>query len=437
MKILLVTYSCTPNAGSEDGVGWNMVRTLSLHHEVVVVTRGSFKNAIEQEDLPGRGHNLRFVYVSNPVSKQSSINRRLYQCIYYIWQLRAALTVRKLTKAESFDIVQHLTWIRCWMPSAIMGAASGKLVWGPVGGIESIPANFLKGWEYGRVREHFKRILAALSKFDPFVKRLARKATLGLATTRESQNYMSEMGCPTTLLSECALSNEEVDRLSKRHDRLSKRRTSDRSCIRFISMGRLLGWKGFQYGIQAFHHANLPDSEYWIVGDGPAEKRMKQLVADLGADDRIRFLGRVDRPIALELLSKCHVLIHPSFRDAGGWVCLEAMAARMPVICLELGGPAVNVTSETGTIIPACSHTQVIQDIASAMTTYHSDHDLLDRQGEAGLRRIQAEFTWDRKYEALLQHYNALLGIPLHKNCTVPSAEVPMPLISLPESFSN
>lgn len=418
MKLLLVTYSCGPNSGSEDGVGWNMLRTLSLHHQVVVVTRGTFKDEIESHDLRSQGHDVRFEYVSNPVSKQSFINRKLFQPIYYLWQLRAMLKVRQITKKERFDIVQHLTWVRCWMPSAILGAASGKLVWGPVGGIESVPKNFLRGWEYGRVRETLKRFLAAGSRFDPIVRSLARKASLGLATTRESQIYMNDLGCPTKLLSECALSAEDVDYLSQLG-------TSDRSCIRFISMGRLLGWKGLQYGIRAFCEANIPNSEYWVVGDGPAELKLKQLVADLGMQSRVRFWGRVERQQAFDLLSECHVLVHPSFRDSGGWVCLEGMAARKPVICLALGGPGVNVTSDTGTVVPAVSPQQVVDDIALAMLKYASDGALLAQQGEAGLRRVRAIFTWEHKYEVLLQHYHSLLRSPTSESYSVPTGELP------------
>src|SRR2546430_4418443 len=39
---------------------------------------------------------------------------------------------------------------------------------------------------------------------------------------------------------------------------------------------------------------------------------------------------------------------HPSLHDSGGWVCLEAMAAGRPVICLDLGGPGYQVTEESG-----------------------------------------------------------------------------------------
>ncbi|MFM6845653.1 MAG: glycosyltransferase family 4 protein, partial [Dolichospermum sp.] len=46
------------------------------------------------------------------------------------------------------------------------------------------------------------------------------------------------------------------------------------------------------------------------------------------------------------------------------WVCMEAMAAGRPVICLDLGGPAVQVTEETGFKIAADEPYQVVRDLA-------------------------------------------------------------------------
>lgn len=403
MKILLVTYSCQPWAGSEDGAGWHMLRMLSQHHQVVVVTRKTYQQDLERERLPEKGHDIRFVFVRNPVSKQSLVNRKLFQPLYYQWQLRAARTVRQITSEEQFDIVQHVTWCRCWMPSAISGAVSGKLVWGPVGGVETIPDPFLDDWEYGPTRERFKKVLVAAARFDPQVRKLARKADLGLATTSQSQNFMTQLGCRTELLSGVALDSTEVDRLSKL-------RSSPRRGLRFISIGRLLGWKGFHYGIRAFCRANIPDSQYWIVGDGPATGQLRQLVAQLGLEDKIRFWGAVERARALELLSESHVLVHPSFRDSGGWVCLESMAARKPVICLDLGGPAVQVNDQTGTIVPASHPEQVVTDLAAAMGRYADDDDLIASQGDAGLARVQQQFTWESRYPVLLSHYESLLA---------------------------
>lgn len=172
-------------------------------------------------------------------------------------------------------------------------------------------------------------------------------------------------------------------------------------------MGRLLGWKGFQYGLRAFAHANLTNSEYWLVGDGPIADDLKQLVRELGIEDKVKFWGRVRRLRALELLSQSHVLVHPSLRDSGGWVCLESMAARCPVICLNLGGPAVQVTNETGFVVDAISPPQVVEDISSAMTAYATNPELVQKHGDAGLTRVENYFTWDKKVEFLSAVYRA------------------------------
>jgi glycosyltransferase involved in cell wall biosynthesis len=214
---------------------------------------------------------------------------------------------------------------------------------------------------------------------------------------------MTGLGCKDVrLLGESALSPMDLRYLSGLE-------IEDNTCIRFVSMGRLLGWKGFQFGLKAFAQANLLNSEYWVVGDGPIGGDLKKLVHKLGIEDKVLFFGRVDRARAMELMSQCSVLIHPSLRDSGGWVCLEAMAARRPVICLNLGGPAVQVTPETGTIVEAESPQQVIRDIAAAMTRYAEDREFLCEQGEMGLIRVLDFFTWEKKIDILSQWYAELL----------------------------
>jgi glycosyltransferase involved in cell wall biosynthesis len=171
--------------------------------------------------------------------------------------------------------------------------------------------------------------------------------------------------------------------------------------IRFISIGRLLAWKGFQYGLEAFAVADIPGGEYWIVGGGPAEKKLRGLATRLGIEDRVRFFGKVDYLKAMDRLAECHVLVHPSFRDSGGFVCLEAMAARRPVICLQRGGPAVQVTDQTGTVVSVISEKQIIEDMAQAMMRYAQDRSLCITQGQAGLQRVRECYTWNKKIAQL------------------------------------
>ena len=60
---------------------------------------------------------------------------------------------------------------------------------------------------------------------------------------------------------------------------------------------------------------------------------------------------------------------------SGGWTCLEAMAAGRPVVCLDLGGPATQVTEETGIKVPAPVPNQAVSGLAEAMTRLARDSE--------------------------------------------------------------
>jgi glycosyltransferase involved in cell wall biosynthesis len=180
--------------------------------------------------------------------------------------------------------------------------------------------------------------------------------------------------------------------------------------IRFISMGQLLHLKGFHLGLKAFAAADVPQSEYWIVGDGPERANLADLVRRLGLIDRVRFWGSRPRPDALEKLAACHVLVHPTLHDSGGWVCLEAMAAGKPVICLDLGGSAELVTDRTGIKVAANNPEQAVSDIARAMTVLATNPDLRHTMAEAGRQRVWDEYIWEKKGDRLDAFYASVLS---------------------------
>jgi len=79
MKVLLSAYSCTPNLGSEPGVGWNWARQIAKNNEVWVITRETNRKSIESAEKP---KSLHFVYVD---SRLPGLNKtKIY---YIIWQL--------------------------------------------------------------------------------------------------------------------------------------------------------------------------------------------------------------------------------------------------------------------------------------------------------------------------------------------------------------
>jgi glycosyltransferase involved in cell wall biosynthesis len=404
MRILLSAYACEPGRGSEPGVGWNWALHLSRLEEVWVITRANNRGPIEQAlaktPLPG----LHPVYFDLPrwmrFWKKGSRGLRLY---YYLWQFGAWRLARKLHREIGFDVAHHVTFVKYWMPS-FMALLDTPFVWGPVGGGESAPRRFWHSFSLrGKIYETARDIARSLGSLDPFVRWTARRSALAMATTAETEAAVKVAGAPHTMVySEAGISDEEIERLG----RLPMTRAEGRP-FRLVSVGSLLHLKAFELSLRAFARfaSGQPDAEYWVIGSGPERERLEWLTGALRVRDKVTFWGAVPRATVLEKLAECDAMVHPTLHDSGGWVCLESMAAGRPVVCLNLGGPGVQITEETGIKIPAVSPEQAVRDMAAAFDKLAGDPELCRRMGLAGRRRVAEQFAWSRKAASMLRVY--------------------------------
>jgi glycosyltransferase involved in cell wall biosynthesis len=267
------------------------------------------------------------------------------------------------------------------------------------------------------VIEFVREAARKVAELDPRVHTVASQAALSIATTEETAERLRAMGATDVLkMPEAGLPREEIEALLAPEP-------GPNEPFAFISMARLLYWKGFHLGLAAFAQAKLPGARYVIVGDGPELPRLKADVERLGIASQVDFVGRLPRNEAMARLARCHVLVHPSLHDSGGWVCLEAMASGRAVICLDLGGPATQVTDETGFRIHAGTPEQAITDMATAMRKLHDDPELRRRMSGAGPSRVIEAFCWDGKVRRMNAIYAELMtGARATTNARTPVA---------------
>jgi glycosyltransferase involved in cell wall biosynthesis len=403
-------YACEPEKGSEPGVGWNWAQQMGRYHEVWVITRANNRASIEKALAVKPLPNVHWVYFDLPrwarFWKKKQRGMHLY---YYLWQIGAYFVVRKLHRRVGFDLVHHVTFVNYWMPS-YMALLPAPFVWGPVGGGESAPRSFWRSFSFrGRAYELLRDLARSLAQFDPFVRLAARRATVKLATTPQTEKRLRALGCRNVLI------HPAVGLMSEEMRTLSAFPLRQGDPFRFFSIGGLLHLKGFDLGLRAFarFQARFPATEYWIIGDGPERKRLEKLADNLGLAGKVRFWGAVPRAEVLEKLADCDVLVNPSLHDSGGWVCLEAMAAGRPVICLDLGGPALQVTEETGIKIPAISPSQAIADLSVAMEELARDPARRARLGQAGRARVSRLYNWEEKGKYLADLYDQAVSAKL------------------------
>jgi glycosyltransferase involved in cell wall biosynthesis len=169
--------------------------------------------------------------------------------------------------------------------------------------------------------------------------------------------------------------------------------------LRAICVGRHVHWKGFYLAIRAFAQfaKKNQDAELWIVNDGPFRKELEKTAAQTGMTARVKFFGTLPKHSdVLEKLGQSHVLMHPALHEGFGNVCMEAMAAGRPVGCLDIGGPASQITQETGFAAPATNPTEAVAALAGFLEKIDRDRGLLARMSIAARAHVRENYTMRR-----------------------------------------
>jgi glycosyltransferase involved in cell wall biosynthesis len=79
----------------------------------------------------------------------------------------------------------------------------------------------------------------------------------------------------------------------------------------------------------------IPNLEAWLVGEGEARESVEEIIRKKG-NERVRLLGRVDNTNIYDVLTQCHGLVLLSDYEGLPLSMLEAMAAGVVPICLDV-----------------------------------------------------------------------------------------------------
>jgi glycosyltransferase involved in cell wall biosynthesis len=131
--------------------------------------------------------------------------------------------------------------------------------------------------------------------------------------------------------------------------------------IRIISLARLEGWKHVERIIEAFSEMTTKNMFLQIVGGGPEENNLKQLVNDLDLDDKVTFYGEVSRVQALELLSNSDIFMSTNDYSNISNSLMEAMSAGKGIIVLNSGKTSYMIDGTNGLIVEE-------EDLSTAIT---------------------------------------------------------------------
>jgi glycosyltransferase involved in cell wall biosynthesis len=142
-------------------------------------------------------------------------------------------------------------------------------------------------------------------------------------------------------------------------------------------------------------------------GNEDHERRLRELVDDLGLEAIVVFTGELEDP--RPAYAGMDMLVLPSAQpEPFGGVVIEAMAMGLPVVATRLGGTVDQVVdSVTGVLVPPGD----ADAIARALRPLVEDPPLRQRMGLAGKERMLTSFHIDTMLRRIVDVYDSCVGV--------------------------
>lgn len=387
-KIFISAYACEPGLGSEIGVGWHWVLEMSKYFDLWVLTRESNRLSIEPwiAEHPEFAH-IHWLYFDLPKwARFWKKGLRGVRTYYNIWQLCTNSLVRRTMQENNIKVFHHLTYGNVLWKVSSYGQRQ-VFIWGPVGGLETIPAEFSRHYSWrSRIIEGIRRLSVKMLPLNRgFLARCSR-ADLILCKTEITRNLI-----PAQYRNKAVLFTDvAVDSTSQKFQN-----KTENGVTRFLVVGRLDAWRGFDLAIEAMADAvkKNPHIHLTILGKGNDETRLRKLVAQRGLNEWLTFAGSVSMKEYQRMMAETDAVINPSLKEGAVTVSFDTLAMGKPLICLDTTGYTRYFNNDYAVVIPRCNRKKVIADLTTAILRL-TDADVRRQLGEKAILAGK-EFTWE------------------------------------------
>ncbi len=330
--ILIAAYDVSMGESSEGHVAFSVLSHLNKTYRIILVTRKNNKNRLEYD--PVFASTCHGVYlIGYDLPKWASWwkrGARFYQAYAYLWQMSWPTVLRGHTRIlESLRLIHILNFHNDSIPS-LAWQTGIPVVWGPINHNEIISCWRKKYWPINISIKHVTSfaLRRMLWKFDPFLRAHIRHSRVVLSAG-EWVDRRLEIPVTNRTIRRSQLGASE----SAFHTGFETAGISNGSTRELICAGRVDWIKGLDIAIEAL--VLLPE-EYRlrIVGNGPAEPRLRALASQLDVSSRVTFQPPVPRDALSALYEQADLFLFTS-AEVAGLVWVEALASGLPVVAFD------------------------------------------------------------------------------------------------------
>jgi glycosyltransferase involved in cell wall biosynthesis len=174
------------------------------------------------------------------------------------------------------------------------------------------------------------------------------------------------------------------------------------------SMGRLVGYKGYKYLIDAARYLS-DDYVVLIGGDGPLREELQSQIAHYNLYDKVELLGYIPKEKISAYYAACTVFCLSSIErtEAFAIVQIEAMSCGRPIVATRIKGsgvPWVNENGVSGINVKPCNG----REIANAINAICENPNVYNTYCKNARQRYERLFRKEEMIDKCLDIYRKL-----------------------------
>jgi glycosyltransferase involved in cell wall biosynthesis len=404
LKVLISSFACGPNWGSEIGMGWNWVKYMSNYCQLIIITEKWFEGDITIALLSLKTkYKPRFNYIDigdkgrSYFWEQGSYSFYKY---YKIWQKKSLKLAQNILSEEKIDIIHQLNLIGFREPGYLwMLSVKKPFIWGPIGGFNQIPFRYIWSLDLKNLLFYSLKNILHYSQvyFHIRVRRAFKHAHLILADSSSTKKIIERVYRKNVVLM-----NETGATIHLSHQ--PKQFMID-GVLKLIWIGKIQGLKALPIALKVIRKLiNDHKITLTIVGDGPDEKQLKALTTKMGLDDFVCFIGKIPNKNVLEIMQNHDIFFFTSLKEGTPHVILEALSCGLPVVCHDACGHGDIINDSCGIKIPMVSYSKSITLFSNAIKHIYNNPNLLMNYRLGCLNRIK-EVSWEVKSNEMYNYY--------------------------------
>ncbi|MBR2614713.1 MAG: glycosyltransferase [Clostridia bacterium] len=176
--------------------------------------------------------------------------------------------------------------------------------------------------------------------------------------------------------------------------------------IVFLFVGRIMNLKRIDFIINSLKKVKEKgfNFKFFVVGKGPEEKNLKELVKRLNLEDHVIFTGFLDRELFPLIYARADLFLFPSLYDNFGLVKVESATFDTPGLFIKNSQAGLGVIDNQNGFLAEDS----LEDFSNKIIFAISDKENLKRVGKTAGETLY--LSWSDCTEKLIDRYKEIIS---------------------------